>query len=132
MELVDVIRRVRNRWRMRLAARGAVVVVAGTLLALLLSASGLESFRFAPSAIIAFRIIALLVFAALVAWAFVRPLRRRVSDAQVAMYLEECDPTLEAAIISAVEATANGENPAYSPRLVEKLVEQAIKQCHEI
>ena len=31
-ELVDVIRRVRNRWRLRLALRGAVIVVAGTLL----------------------------------------------------------------------------------------------------
>ena len=40
LQLVDVIRGVRNRWRMRLAARGAVVVVAGTLLALLLSAVG--------------------------------------------------------------------------------------------
>ena len=32
LELVDVIRRVRNRWRMKLALRGAVVVVAGTVL----------------------------------------------------------------------------------------------------
>ena len=30
-ELIDVIRRVRNRWRLRLALRGAVVVVAGTV-----------------------------------------------------------------------------------------------------
>src|SRR5437870_1857131 len=112
---------------MRLAVRGAVVVVAGTLLALLLSASGLESFRFAPGAIIAFRLIALAVFAALVAWAFVRPLRRQVTDSQVAMYLEECDPSLEAAIISAVEATTNADNPSHSPRLVEKLVEQAVE-----
>src|SRR5204862_4224368 len=132
MQLVDVIRRVRTRWRLRLAARGAVVVVAGTLLALLLSASGLESFRFAPAAIVAFRIIAVVTFLVLVAWAFVRPLRRQVSDAQVAMYLEECDPTLEAAIISAVEATADGGSPAHSPRLVEKLVEQAIDQCRAL
>ena len=33
-ELVDVIRQVRNRWRLRLALRGAVVVVAGSVLAL--------------------------------------------------------------------------------------------------
>src|SRR5215472_6213486 len=116
---------------MRLAARGAVLVVAGTLLALLLSAGGLESFRFAPSAIITFRLVAIAVFAALVAWALVRPLRRSVTDSQVAMYLEECDPNLEAAIISAVEASA-AENPAHSPKLVEKLVEQAVEQCRAI
>ena len=65
-ELVAVIRRVRNRWRLKLALRGAVIVVAGTLLALLLSASSLEALRFSPAAIITFRILALVVFAALV------------------------------------------------------------------
>src|ERR671916_764866 len=93
-ELVDVIRRVRNRWRLKLALRGAVIVVAGTLLALLLSASSLEALRFSPAAIISFRIIALLVFAALVVVGLVLPLRRQVSDGQVALYLEECDPSL--------------------------------------
>src|SRR4051812_21967867 len=128
-ELVDVIRRVRNRWRGRLALRGAVVVVAGTVLALLLSASGLESFRFSAPAIIAFRIIIVAVFVGLLLYGLVWPLRRRVTDAQVAMYLEECDPTLEAKIISAVEATTDVGSEARSPRLVEKLVEQAIDQC---
>src|SRR6476659_8826028 len=126
-ELVDVIRQVRNRWRLKLALRGAVVVAAGTVLALLLSASGLEQFRFSAPAIITFRIVT--VFVGLLLYGLVWPMRRRVSDAQVAMYLEECDPTLEAAIISAVEATANGGSAAHSPRLVEKLVEQAMAQC---
>src|SRR5437870_10808297 len=111
-QLVAVIRRVRNRWRLKLALRGAVVVVAGTVLALLLSASGLESFRFSAPAIISFRIVTVAVFVGLLLYGLVWPLRRRVSDAQVAMYLEECDPTLEAAIISAVEATANGGSAA--------------------
>ena len=79
-ELVDVIHRVRNRWRLKLALRGAVIVVAGTLLALFLSASSLEALRFSPTAIIAFRVIALLVFAGLVVVGFVQPLRRRVTD----------------------------------------------------
>src|SRR4051794_7175768 len=131
-ELVDVIRRVRNRWRARLALRGAVVVVAGTVLALLLSASGLESFRFSAPAIITFRIVIVAVFVSLLLYGLVWPLRRRVTDAQVAMYLEECDPTLEAAIISAVEATAGGGSEAHSPRLVDKLVEQAITQCRAL
>src|SRR5436189_2171930 len=130
--LVDVIRSVRNRWRLKLALRGAVVVVAGTVLALLLSASGLEQFRFSAASIITFRIVAVAVFVGLLFYGLVWPLRRRVTDAQVAMYLEECDPTLEAAIISAVEATSNGGSPAHSPRLVEKLVEQAIEKCDAI
>src|SRR5438552_4106234 len=131
-ELVDVIRRVRNRWRLKLAMRGAVVVFAGTVLALLLSASGLESFRFTAPAIIAFRIVTVVVFVGLLLYGLVWPLRRRVTDAQVAMYLEECDPTLEAAIISAVEATADGGSAAHSPLLVDKLVEQAIEQCRAL
>ena len=136
-ELVDVIRRVRNRWRLKLALRGAVIVVAGTLLALLLSASSLEALRFSPTAIISFRVVAFLVFAGLVFVGFVQPLRRRVTDGQVALYLEERDPSLEAAIISAIESstqlsqntdTQNGP----SPHLVERLVDQAIEKCRAL
>ena len=129
--LLDVIRRVRNRWRLRLALRGAVIVLAGTVMALLLSARGLEALRFSSYSIIAFRIGAMGVFAALVAYGLVRPLLRRVSESQVALYLEECDPSLEAAILSAVEASSDA-NPAHSPKLVEQLVEQAIEQCRAI
>ena len=81
LELVEVIHRIRNRWRMRLAVRGALVVIAGTLLALLLMASGLEALRFSPTAIIAFRISALIIFAGLAWLALVRPMRRRVTTA---------------------------------------------------
>src|SRR5262247_418847 len=88
-ELIQAIRRIRDRWRLRLAARGAVIVLAGTLGALLLSASALESLRFSPAAIVAFRVIALGVFGGLVYYGLVLPLRRQVTDQQVAMYLEE-------------------------------------------
>ena len=129
-ELLEVIRSVRSRWRQRLAVRGAVLVVAGTLLALFLSASSLEALRFSPGAIISFRLIALAVFAGLV-WLFlVRPIRRQVTDTQVAMYLEENDPKLEAAILSAIEATSGSTIAQdHSPVLVNKLIEQAIDQC---
>jgi hypothetical protein len=131
-ELVDVIRRVRNRWRLRLALRGAVVVAAGTILALLLEASTLESLRFSAPAIITFRIVSVGVFVALLVYGLVWPLRRRVTDHQVALYLEEKDPTLEAAIMTAVEATANGPSKDHSPHLVDKLVEQATERCRAL
>src|SRR6516162_7954822 len=129
-ELLEVIRSVRNRWRQKLAVRGVVLVVAGTLLALFLSASSLEALRFSPGAIIAFRLFAAVWFAGLV-WQFlIRPIRREVSDTQVAMYLEENDPTLEAAILSAIEATSGSEiSQDHSPHLVDKLDQQAIDQC---
>src|SRR5262245_49899072 len=129
-ELLAVIRSVRNRWRQRLAVRGIVLVVAGTLLALFLSASSLEALRFSPGAIIAFRLLAALVFAGL-CWLFLfLPIRRQVSDSQVAMYLEENDPTLEAAILSAIEATSGSIiSKDHSPHLVDKLIRQAIEQC---
>jgi uncharacterized protein DUF4175 len=130
-ELVDVIRRVRNRWRLRLALRGAVIVCAGTIAALLLSASSLEGLRFTPGAIVFFRILAVTVFALLAARWFVRPLMRRVTDTQVALYLEECDPTLETALLSAIEASA-AETGAHSPRLLERLVEEAIAKCRAV
>jgi Domain of unknown function (DUF4175) len=137
-ELIDVIHRVRNRWRLKLALRGAVIVVAGTLAALFLSASSLEALRFSPTAIISFRVLALLVFSGLVFVGFVQPLRRRVTDSQVALYLEEKDPTLEAAILSAIESSSlvHRENidPNHlpSPHLVEKLVDQAIDKCRAL
>jgi hypothetical protein len=77
-------------------------------------------------------VLSVAVFVGLLVYGFVWPLRRRVTDAQVAMYLEECDPTLEAAIISAVEATSDSASTAHSPRLVEKLVEQAMEQCRSL
>jgi hypothetical protein len=132
-ELFTVIRQVRNRWRRRLAARGALIVLAGTVLALLLSAHGLETLRFTPPAIIGFRLVAAAVFGALIFYGLVLPLRRRVSDSQVALYLEESNPSLEAAILSAIEATsADPATASHSPRLVERLVEQAVEQVRAI
>ncbi|MDR1989455.1 MAG: hypothetical protein LBQ09_04405, partial [Acidobacteriaceae bacterium] len=136
-ELVDVIHRVRDRWRLKLALRGVVIVVAGTLLALFLSASSLEALRFSPAAIISFRLIAAIIFAGLVWIGFVLPLRRRVTDSQVALYLEEKDPTLEAAIMSAIDAARHVDeggdpNLGPSPQLLARLIEQAIEKCRAL
>ena len=61
----------------------------------------------------------------------VRPLLRSVTDEQVALYLEEHEPSLEAAIISAVEAERPGR-PAQSPALVRKLVQNAVEKVRAL
>jgi hypothetical protein len=130
-ELVNVIRQVRNRWRLKLTLRGAVIVVGGTLLALLLSASGLEALKFSAPAIIGFRIAIALVVVALLLRSVVEPLLRRVSDTQVALYLEEHDRSLQTEILSAVEAVETA-SPDHSPALVDRLVELAVEKCRAL
>jgi hypothetical protein len=130
--LIDVIRQVRQRWRLKLAVRGAVGFLAATILALVASAYALEALKFTPGAILTFRVGLLLVAAALAGWFLVRPLLRKVSDEQVALYLEEHEPTLEATIVTALEAERAGQSHEMSPALVRKLVEGAIERVHEI
>lgn len=131
LELVDVIRLVRRRWRMKLLLRGALGVAAAGVAVVLVSAYGLEAWRFTPGSIVAFRILLAVTLAGLVGGLIIRPLLRRASDAQVALYLEEHEPSLQAAIISAVEAGRAGD-AAHSAALVRRLVESAVERCREI
>ena len=55
--LVETIHQVRRRWRYKLMLRGAVGVLGLGALALVLSAWGLESWRFSPASIVTFRIV---------------------------------------------------------------------------
>ena len=126
-ELTSIIRDIRKRWRLKLAVRGAAFVVAGFLLTLLLSAYALETLKFSPGSIIAFRVAMVMIFGALAGYFFVLPQWRRVTDEQVALYLEECEPTLETAILSALEAEKGSSS--HSPALARRLVEQAIERC---
>src|SRR5687767_1197890 len=130
-QLTAVISEVRRRWRHKMALRGAALVIGGTALILLASALGIDAMRFSPRAILAFRLGALVAFIAIIAMWLVRPLRRRVSDGQVALYVEEHEPSLEASILSAVETVETADSSA-SPQLIEKLVEQAIERCRSL
>ena len=134
-ELFDVIRRVRNRWRMRVVLRGTAVVAAAGLAAFLLSSYGLEFFKFSAGAVIAFRVLTWLTLGGLMCWFLVRPLARAVPDKRVALYLEEHDPSLQAAVLSALEETKRGErtdSPDYSPALVDRLVQDAVEHCRAL
>jgi hypothetical protein len=133
-ELIDVIRQVRKRWRTRLLLRGAIVVLGGGLLALLLASWGLQMARFSPSSVIGFRIAVFTVFAALAAIWFIRPMRRQASDVQVALYIEEHEPSLQAAILSAVDAGATSADvarPGVPQVIVDRMIAQAVDKCRE-
>ncbi len=131
--LDSAIRTVRNRWRLRLFLSGLTIVLAAALLTLLAGAWVMQHFRFSPSSVTAVRIGSWLVIAAFTVRFLVLPLLRRASDTQVALYLEEHDPTLEAMVLSAVESTAPG-TPAstQSQHLVARLVDRAVARTRAI
>src|SRR4051812_2362839 len=92
-ELVDVIRQVRGRWKMKLLLQGAVILLAGSFLAITLASLYLQSSKFSPESVLWLRVALFAVVAGLTGLWLVRPLGRRVNDIQVALYLEEHEPS---------------------------------------
>jgi hypothetical protein len=125
---------VRRRWRTRLALRGTAIVLLTGLLTLFVAAYGMDQFRYSPWAVAAFRIFAYAALLGLLLRFLILPLWARVSDERVALYVEEHDPGLDAALVSAVEAAGRASAGAadMSPDLARRLVEQAIEACERV
>ena len=129
-ELRTVIRDVRKRWRLRLLLRGGAITLGVGFGIFLLSTFGIDRLRFADPAVTAFRIVLWVGVIVLVALFIIRPLFRRVSDQQVALYLEEHEPTLEASVLSAVEDATPGAAPAQGLR--RRLLEVAVERARRV
>ncbi|HEX9728917.1 MAG TPA: hypothetical protein VGA37_10465 [Gemmatimonadales bacterium] len=129
--LIAVIQRVRRRWRMRLAMRGVAIVVGAGLLMLLFSAYGMDRLRFTPTAVTVFQLLTYGCLIGLAVAFLVRPLRRRVTDQQVALYLEEHEPSLDGQVVSAIEFDRS-PSAHRSHALVQQVVERAMQRCAAI
>ncbi len=133
-ELLRVIRSARLRWRLRLALRGLAALVAAALLVVILASYGLQYYAFTSGSVVAFRVIVWLLLAAVAIRFLVLPQLRSVSDERVALYIEEHEPSLEAALLSAVEST--GARPPKgddsSAALVARVVRDALERSHAV
>ena len=129
-EVLRVVQRIRRRWRTRIAVRGMAIVLGASLAAFLISVYGLELLRFSAPAVVSLRILLWLAVSGLVARFLVWPLARRVSDEQAALYLEENEPSLETAVLSALEAGSGGANT--SEALEGRLVDNALDRARKI
>jgi hypothetical protein len=133
-ELLAIIRDVRARWRWKVVVRSLTVLAGAAIGTLLVAAYGLEQFRFSPASIIGFRVVTYLAFVALGWFFFVRPLARRVTDQQVALYLEEHEPSLQEVLLSAVDTSATDRPHRQgheSIHLLRQLIESAIQCCQQ-
>lgn len=102
-ELARALRAARIRWRVRVALHGAAIAAGLGLLAVGLAAAGMERLAWTPEHVRTLRYAAYAMIALLLAWFVVRPLLRRIPDERLALYLEEHAPSLDAALVSAVE-----------------------------
>lgn len=127
--LEGIIRTVRRRWRTRILLRGGSIVLAAALVAVALSVWGLEAARFSPGAVLTFRWLTWGGVALLFGLFVARPLFRRVSDEQVALYLEEHEPSLKASVLGALEADRAGD---VSPALLEHMVRRAVEGARAV
>ena len=131
-ELLEIVAGARRRLRVRQLLHGTSIVVLAAALLLLVGSLGVDQLRFAPWAIVAFRVLMLVVPLGLAAWFIARPLLSPVSDSRTALYVEEHAPALEARLLSAVAfARREGEAPG-SLALVDRLVADAVECCEAI
>jgi hypothetical protein len=90
-DLVRIVRSVKHRWRLRVLLRGLAIVLATGVGALLISAYGMDYFRFDDRAVLWFRVFAYLALVVVAVRFLILPLTKRVSDERVALYLEDGD-----------------------------------------
>jgi hypothetical protein len=134
-ELRQVVRTVRNRWRLRVFLRGAVIFVLTTILILMVASYGIDRLRFDDTAVLVFRVLSYLVIGGVGVWFLIRPQLTDVSDERVALYLEEHEPSLDGQVLSAVEfgrPHAPGTQWTGSRALIEELIASAVTRCREI
>ena len=128
-EILRIVQGARRRWRLRVALRGAALSGAATLGALFLSALLLERLRFDATAVLWLRGLTWGTLLASALWFLARPLGRSVGDRQVALYLEEHEPSLDLALVSALEADGD---PGASPALVRRLTDTALQGARRV
>jgi hypothetical protein len=130
-ELLGVVRGVRNRYRAKIALRGAAITLAAALVMFAISAYAMNAFKYSDGVVITARVSTLLIVVALAVWLIILPLRPKLRDEQVALYLEEHERSLNAAVVTAVEmrnaAPAGGMR---SPALIDRLTRAALDRVH--
>ena len=102
-DLLRAIRLTKRRWRTKILLRGLAIFVVAGFAAFGLSVWGLNFFHYSSSAVVVFRVLLWLGLAAVAVRYLVLPLNRRLADEQVALYIEEHEPSLQEELLSAIE-----------------------------
>src|SRR5262245_11483429 len=131
-QLTGVISAVRKRRNLLIVLRGSAITIAATATMLVIAALAAYRFRFSTAALVSLRIFAVLSVVAAVYFALVRPLRRRVSDAQLARLVEEKHPGVEDCFVSAIEFSGEEGRATFSTVIIDRLVDDADRRATSV
>lgn len=127
--VAGIIQLVRRRWRLRHVIAGLAVVLGLTLVMLWLAALAMERAGFSEASITWARVVVAVVTITVGLRWIVWPLVRRLSDGRVALYAEERIPSLDGALMSAVEATSDSVPvESRTSSLTNGLVDDAVRR----
>jgi len=133
-QVFDLVHGVRRRWRWARVLRGAAIALAGLLATLIVAAIVLDRSGYSAGVVIAGRVGVIVVAVVLLGIFVVLPLLPHPRDAQVALYTEEHEPSLNGALISAVEISEAGSpfaRPA-ADSLATHVRRAAIERTHAV
>jgi len=123
--LIAKIRSVRRKWRLQALVKGVSLFLISSIALLILGIWGADLFGFKPAAVWTMRALtgACVVYVAL--RFLYAPLRRRISDVQVAQYVEERYPQLQDRLVTAVEC---GRSRAVSRGILDLLTRDTVQK----
>ncbi len=127
--LLHRIREVRRRWRVQRIVKGIAFFIPAAVALLLLGIWGADLFGFKPAAVWVVRSVTGGAAIYVAFRFFVVPLRRRISDIQIAQYIEERYPHLEDRLVTAVEF---GDGRGISAGMLDLLIKDAIEKTNRL
>jgi hypothetical protein len=123
------IRQVRARRRTQVLVKGLSLFLVSAIALLVFGVWGADLFGFKPAAVWSIRFVSVgaILF---VAWYFLYvPLRARVSDVQIAQFIEERYPQLEDRLVTAIEY---GGRDAESAGMIDLLIKDALEKSNRV
>jgi hypothetical protein len=127
--LLTRVQQVRNRWRSQVLVKGISLFLASAIALLILGVWGADLFGFKPAAVWIMRLLtgATVLF---VGWYFLfLPLRLRITNVQIAQYIEEKYPQLEDRLVTAMEY---GSGDAKASGMIDLLIRDALDKTRHI
>jgi hypothetical protein len=131
-QLFGIIQAVRKRRNLLTVLQGSAYTLAIAAALLIITGLAAHRYRYSTGALVSLRVIAILGLIAAVYFFLVRPLRRKIHDAQIALLIEEKQPGLEDRLISAVEFSDENQRPVASAAIIDRLIDDAGKHANEV